>query len=90
MKMESSHQASPFIPPAYPGDRHTGGVEMFGAEENDADPAQVEQLHLVVVSPVDLDDGDLAEQSCGWPADHARYCRFLTFPRSLLDRIGCS
>ena len=39
---------------------------MFGAEENDADPAQVKQLHLVVVSPVDLDDGNLAEQSCGW------------------------
>ena len=83
-------QASPLVPPAYPGDGDTGGVEMFGAEENDADPAQIKQLHLVIVSPVDLDDGDLAEQSCGWPADHARYCRFLTFPRSLLDRIGCS
>ena len=54
---------------------------MFGAEENDADPAQIKQLHLVVVSPVDLDDGDLAEQSCGWPADHARYCRVPYLPQ---------
>ena len=59
---------------------------MFGAEENDADPAQIKQLHLVVVSPVDLDDGNLAEQSCGWLG---YFLWFLTFPRSLADRIGC-
>ena len=32
------------------------GVQMLGAEEHQADPAQVKQLHLVIVSPVQLDN----------------------------------
>ena len=38
---------------------------MFGTEENDADPAQIKQLHLVVVSPVDLDHSNLPQVCVG-------------------------
>ena len=38
---------------------------MFGAEENDADPAQIKQLHLVIVSPVDLDHSHLPQVFVG-------------------------
>ena len=79
MRHDITQQASPFIPPSYPGDCDTCSVEMFGTEENDADPAQIKQLHLVIVSPVYLDDSNLADQCCDWPVT-ARHSHSLPYP----------
>ena len=46
----------------HPVDCDCVGVQMLRAEKHQADPAQVKQLHLVIVSPVQLDNCYLVQK----------------------------
>ena len=58
---------------------------MFGAEEHDADPAEVKQFDLVIVVPVNLYDSDLEDRTVHMLAGSPP---LTTLPRSVLERIG--
>ena len=61
LSLDIKQHASPLVLPSDAGHGDAGGVQMFRAEEHQANPAQVKQFDLVIVIPVYLDNSNLAE-----------------------------